>query len=429
MVRIIFSALILFSFIIQSEAQRLNHRQVKKLFDRSEMMREHFVGFILFDEEKEKIIYEDNSTKYFLPASNTKLLTLYTALNMLGDSIPAFRYVEQGDSLIIWGTGDPTFLHKEFNSDHVVNFLKQHSSQIFLAIDGDGTSLMEPSNWRADVTAFPIAGNVAEVKATQDGKLESLPKPITKNIKQDPTFLSDRFSIRRAKVGVELLYPLMAIPTDFSSNVIYPVNADLTVDLLTDTLKREIVRIKKAMPPDARTFYSVRTDSLMKKMMLASDNFLAEQILILCSSTLDSTLSIKAAIDYSLKNILNELPQEPKWADGSGLSRFNLFTPSTMITVIGMLKDKLGNDEILKDLLPVGGVSGTLKTAYKTDQGQPFVWAKTGTLTFAHLQSGLITTRRGSKLRFSFMNNNYIRPTAEIREEMVRIMTEIHDRY
>jgi len=383
----------------------------------------------LFDEEKEKIIYEENSTKYFLPASNTKLLTLYTALTMLGDSIPAFRYVEQGDSLILWGTGDPTFLHKEFNSDHVVKFLKDHPKRIYLAIEGDGTSLMEPSNWRADVNTFPIAGNVANVKASRDGKLESYPKLIAKNIKQDTTDLSDRFNIRRAKVGAELLYPFMPIPSDFSSNVIYPVEAGLTVDLLQDTLKREIVHINRTMPHHAKTFYSVRTDSLMKKMMLPSDNFLAEQILILCASTLDSTLSIKAAIDYSLANILNDLPQEPKWADGSGLSRYNLFTPSTMITVLGMLKEKLGNEDLLKDLLPVGGVSGTLKAAYKLDHRDPFVWAKTGTLTFAHLQSGLITTKGGKKLKYSFMNNNYVRPTAEVRDEMVRIITQIHDRF
>lgn len=420
---------ILLSFVNQAEAQRLNSRQVKKLLDRSEIMKEHFVGFILFDEEKEKIIYETNSTKYFLPASNTKLLTLYTALQMLGDSIPAFRYIERGDSLVLWGTGDPTFLHKEFNSDHVVDFLKEHPKKIYLSIDGDGTSLLEPSNWRADVTSFPIAGNVAEINVSKNGRLETLPKPIAKKIKQDTTFISDRFIIKRAKVGEDLHYPLLPIPADFSSTVIYPLNADITVDLLKDTLKRDVKLIKMALPSDAKTFYSVRTDSLLKKMMLPSDNFLAEQILLLCASTLDSTLNIRTAIDYSLANLLNDLPQEVKWADGSGLSRFNLFTPSSMILVIGMIKDKLGDENLLKDLLPVGGISGTLKTAYKTDDGVPFVWAKTGSLTFAHLQSGIITTRRGKKLRYSFMNNNYIRPTAEIREEMVNIMTAIHDRY
>jgi len=429
MFRCIFIALFLLIISVPTEAQRLSHRQVKKIFSGSDIMKEHFVGFILFDEEKGQIIYEENPNKYFLPASNTKLLTLYTALHMLGDSIPAFRYVERGDSLIVWGTGDPTFLHQEFNSDRVVDFLKNHPNQLYLAVDGEGTSLLDPSNWRADVTSFPIAGNVAEVNVGESGTLITVPARISQKIKQDTAYKSEKFNLKRAPVGGDILYPLLPIPPKFSSTLIYPVHADLTIALLQDTLKREIKRIDMSMPAGARTYYSVRTDSLMKKMMLPSDNFLAEQILVLCSSTLDSTLSIKTAIDYSLENILDDLPQEIKWSDGSGLSRFNLFTPSTMIVLIGMIKDKIGDDEMFKDLLPVGGVSGTLKTAYKTDEGKPFVWAKTGTLTFAHLQSGLLTTRKGKMLRYSFMHNNFIRPTAEVREEMVRIMTEIHERF
>ena len=427
--RFLLASIVFSVFVIQAEAQKLNHRQVKRIFDRSAILGEHFVGFILFDEDKEKIIYEENSTKYFLPASNTKLLTLYTALHMLGDSIPAFRYVERGDSLIVWGTGDPTFLHNEFNSDHVMDFLRDHPKQLYLALDAEGTSLMEPSNWRADVSAFPIAGNVAVVSAADDGQLAAIPRRVSQKLKQDTAYISEKFNLKRSPVGVEMVYPLLPIPADFNTTVIYPVHADLTVALLQDTLKRNVTRIGRSLPADARTFYSVRTDSLMKKMMLPSDNFLAEQILLLCASTLDSALSIRTAIDYSLENILKDLPQEIRWSDGSGLSRFNLFTPSTMIVLLGMIKEKIGNEDLLKDLLPAGGVSGTLKTAYKTDEGLPFVWAKTGTLTFAHLQSGLLTTRRGKKLRYSFMHNNFIRPTSEVREEMVRIMTEIHDRF
>jgi len=427
--RFLLASIIFSVFVIQAEAQKLNQRQVKRIFDRSAILGEHFVGFILFDEDKEKIIYEENSTKYFLPASNTKLLTLYTALHMLGDSIPAFRYVERGDSLIVWGTGDPTFLHKEFNSDHVMDFLRDHPKQLYLALDVEGTSLMEPSNWRADVSAFPIAGNVAVVSAADDGHIAAIPRRVSQKLKQDPAYITEKFNLKRSPVGVEMVYPLLPIPTDFKTTVIYPVHADLTIALLQDTLKRNVMRIERSLPADARTFYSVRTDSLMKKMMLPSDNFLAEQILLLCASTLDSALSIRTAIDYSLETILKDLPQEIRWSDGSGLSRFNLFTPSTMIVLLGMIKEKIGNEDLLKDLLPAGGVSGTLKTAYKTDEGLPFVWAKTGTLTFAHLQSGLLTTRRGKKLRYSFMHNNFIRPTSEVREEMVRIMTEIHDRF
>jgi len=79
--------------------------------------------------------------------------------------------------------------------------------------------------------------------------------------------------------------------------------------------------------------------------------------------------------------------------------------------------------------VPIGGVAGTIRSAYKTDNGLPFVWAKTGSLMNVHNQSGYIVTRKGKRLTFSFMNNNFTRPSREIRDEMVRIMTYIHDNY
>jgi D-alanyl-D-alanine carboxypeptidase/D-alanyl-D-alanine-endopeptidase (penicillin-binding protein 4) len=149
-----------------------------------------------------------------------------------------------------------------------------------------------------------------------------------------------------------------------------------------------------------------------------------------CSSTLPSgILSTQNTIAYSKKNFLNDLPDEPQWADGSGLSRQDLFTPRTMIAMLQKIWTKVGNEQKLHSLLPTGGVSGTLKNAYKTDNGVPFVWGKTGSLSNNHNQSGYLITRRGKRLLFSYMNNNYTRPTAQIRGEMVRVMTEIHNRF
>jgi serine-type D-Ala-D-Ala carboxypeptidase/endopeptidase (penicillin-binding protein 4) len=427
MFKYLLTALIL-TISINAEAQRLNKRQVKRIFDRSEIMQEHFVGFVLYDQEKERVIYGENASKYFLPASNTKLFTLYAALNMLGDSIPALRYEERGDSLIVWGTGDPTFLHEKFEDQRAFEFLKNHNKQIYLSMERDGASVMEPSNWRADINTFPIAANTALVTGGQEG-FKSFPSLIAQYIQPDSSYVADNFALRRAKVGYELNYPLLPVPDEFESKVLYTVGAELTAELLSDTLKKEVKLTNLAMPVEAKTLYSVRTDSLLKHMMLPSDNFLAEQILLLCSSTLEGEMGIKRTIDHSLKNFMDDLPAEPKWSDGSGLSRFNLFTPETLIALIGKIKDKVGDEERLKDLMPVGGLSGTLKSTYQLDNGIPFVWAKTGTLTYAHLQSGILETRKGRRLSYVFMNNNFVRPTAEIREEMVRIMTEIHERF
>jgi D-alanyl-D-alanine carboxypeptidase/D-alanyl-D-alanine-endopeptidase (penicillin-binding protein 4) len=79
--------------------------------------------------------------------------------------------------------------------------------------------------------------------------------------------------------------------------------------------------------------------------------------------------------------------------------------------------------------MPAGGLTGTIKNAYKTDNGKAFVWAKTGSLSNNHNQSGYLVTRKGKRLAFAFMNNNFTRPTKDIRGEMVRVMTWIHETY
>src|SRR5688500_9230324 len=110
--------LILFLFISapDSYGQKLKKRNIQKLITGSAINADLFTGFALYDLDKDRMIFEQPSDKYFTPASNTKLFTLYTCLNMLVDSIPGLRYIERNDSLIFWGTGDPSLLHTTLKS-------------------------------------------------------------------------------------------------------------------------------------------------------------------------------------------------------------------------------------------------------------------------------------------------------------------------
>ena len=69
----------------------------------------HHMGFLLIDLATNQTLSDYNSSKYFTPASNTKILSLATGLHVLGDSIPFVDYYQKGDSLFIRGLGDPTF--------------------------------------------------------------------------------------------------------------------------------------------------------------------------------------------------------------------------------------------------------------------------------------------------------------------------------
>ena len=112
-------------------SQNIPARKIKKMFEKSEILNEHFTGFALFDQDKDKMVFEQNGSKHFIPASNTKTYTFYTALEMLGDSIPALKYITKSDSLIFWGTGDPTLAYSTFKSNKVLDFLKKSDKKLF----------------------------------------------------------------------------------------------------------------------------------------------------------------------------------------------------------------------------------------------------------------------------------------------------------
>ena len=162
--------------------------------------------------------------------------------------------------------------------------------------------------------------------------------------------------------------------------------------------------------------------------MLPSDNFVAEQLLLTYADKLGLELSTPKVIAAIQEKYLGELPDKPKWVDGSGLSRGNLFTPRSLIKLLELIYKEVDNRERLFSMLPAGGKTGTLRSAYaKTDT--PLVFGKTGRLSGVHNQSGYILTKKGKLLLYSFMNNNYVQPTSEIRKEMVRVMTNIHERF
>ena len=106
-------------------------------------------------------------------------------------------------------------------------------------------------------------------------------------------------------------------------------------------------------------------------------------------------------------------PNGLTWRDGSGLSRYNMFKPNEIVTVLIELYKGYG--ESLFELLPQGGVSGTIKSWYKGENG-PYVFAKTGTLSNNHTLSGFIKCDSGKVLIFTFMANHYTVPTNQIKE-------------
>jgi D-alanyl-D-alanine carboxypeptidase/D-alanyl-D-alanine-endopeptidase (penicillin-binding protein 4) len=415
----------------------IKKRKIKKLFKHSQIVNNHFTGFALYDLDNKKMIYELNADKYFIPASNTKLFTFYTCLKMLGDSIPALRYELRHDSLVFWGTGDPSFLHSDLKGVNGLNFLQHSDKKLYYSATGYGNDFYG-AGWawddyndyyQAEITALPIEDNVALLYADSDGNLQVKPSYLKRFLNSDASYHPYKFMVKRDFLGNNFVYPVMSVPLNFRQEIPWKTSPELTLALLRDTLKKPVWLVNLPLSSNAKIIYNTNADSVYRRMLQPSDNFIAEQLLLACSSVKFNTLNTDSVISYSKEHFLNDLPDTPQWVDGSGLSRQNLFTPRSIIAVLCKIGDEVKDEQLLHSMMPAGGATGTIRNAYKTDNGQVFIWAKTGSLSNNYNQSGYLVTRKGKRLAFSFMNNNFTRPVKEIRDEMVRIMTYIHEEF
>ncbi|TKC12634.1 peptidase S13 [Pedobacter polaris] len=415
---------------------RIIAKKVNKEFKNSLIIDKYHVGFALYDMEKKEMIYQKDADKYFTPASNTKLYTFYAGLKMMPDSIPSLRYIERGDSLIFWGTGDPSFLHTQLRGTKAFDFLKSSTKKLFYA-PGRYTGSFYGNGWQwddyneyyqAEINDLPLFDNMVLITAKTAGNMDVLPITFASCFVKDSITNTKTFKVTRDFNSNKFNFTTAIIPSKYAQQVPYKVSTSTTVNLLVDTLNKYVDMINMKMPIDAKTIYNLKSDTVFKHMMLPSDNFIAEQLLLVYANKLGIELNTAKTIDYINTTYLSALPDKPKWVDGSGLSRGNLFTPRDMVKLLELIYAEVNDRERLFTMLPAGGKTGTLKNAYpKTDI--PFVYGKTGSLSNNHNQSGYVTTKKGRTLIFSFMNNSFVLPTADVRKEMVRIMTYIHDNF
>ena len=402
-------------------------------FGQSDLLKSHLegdfyqtqmTGFYLYDPESKSELFNYNGQKYFTPASNTKIFTLYAAMKSLPDSIPAFKYALRGDVLHIEGTGDPTFMHPKFKNQKIIDFLKKTGSKVVLHWNNfEEESFLPGWTWddfRKDYSPersqFPINENLVTISKTGT------------TIKTFPSVFKSSTFIRESAEGRDFYDNRFYIGQRSNSlKVPFIVNEDVVKKTLEEILGKEIELSKATIPTPSKIKYSNVSDRIYKEMMEESDNFLAEQLILLASSTMPGKLNSVQVIKTISSKFLSDLKQKPEWIDGSGLSRYNMFTPQNFVQVL----DKLYKETLesrLFNIFPVGGKTGSIKNRYK-DSTSPYVFAKTGTLGNVVTLSGYLKTKSGKTLIFSLMNNNVNKNPSWVRNENEKLLRLIRDNY
>ncbi|WP_373941698.1 D-alanyl-D-alanine carboxypeptidase [Polaribacter sejongensis] len=121
------------------------------------------------------------------------------------------------------------------------------------------------------------------------------------------------------------------------------------------------------------------------------------------------------------------MQQKPRWVDGSGLSRYNLFTPISFVEVLSKMHQKIPAKRLFQ-FFPVGGKTGTLKNWFSGNP-KPYIHAKSGTLGNNYNLSGYLITNSGKTLIFSYMNNHYMHSNSEVKKKMQAVFEELRDNY
>jgi len=388
----------------------------------------HHTGFVLYDPLKKKTLVSFNGDKYFTPASNTKIFTLYAGLKTLGDSVPAIRWVSRNDSLLFWGTGDPSFLYPNvFQNQKTFDFLQNRpgklifsESNFFETAYGPGWAWDDYQEYfQSERSALPVYGNLISLSKNQGLQ----PPFFQSGSKQDTIMLR---ALKREQFSNKLSTNKNKIVSKGVNAVPFITSGRLTTQLLADTLNREVGFTSRRIESEANLLYSIPTDSLYKVMMKSSDNFIAEQILLMCAQKISDSLKIKIAIDRVVKDFSNDLPDTPVWVDGSGLSRYNQFTPRTIVKMWEKIYETVPQQRLFS-LLATNGQSGTIKNVLP--ELPPFIFGKSGGLSNNYCLSGYLVTKKNRLLIFSNMNANFISPARTVRNNLERILTYVYEKY
>lgn len=480
---VLFSSYLLLSCSVQQQISR----SAKETVLQQPAFKAAHTGISIYEPATGKYWFNYQGDKYFVPASNTKIPTCYAAMKYLGDSLVGLRYgipEEDGFNKKVFAikvTADPTFLHPDYKYQPVFDFLRnkvlQNRLKAAFFFDtllnanteglGDGWSwndYKEP--YMAEHNTFPVFGNTIKITT----------KDTSKRVWMNPDYIWERKysffttgshyfdslvnnDLRMIQTQANKKEPFVKLEREFSSNNFYWRKADrpfkrqeipfvtkgieTTIEFLKDTLKGTFESISPT-EIEGKYFYNCEgcdiaymqirnwtaihsqpTDSLLKPMMHRSDNFFAEQSLLMVSNELLGVMNDEKIIDTLLKTDFKDLPQKPRWADGSGLSRYNLFTPQDLVAILNKMKNEFGMERI-KVIFPTGG-EGTISSYYKQDAG--FIYGKTGTLSGVVAFSGFLYTKKGKLLIFSTLINNHQGSATDIRRAIENFLQGVRSKY
>jgi D-alanyl-D-alanine carboxypeptidase/D-alanyl-D-alanine-endopeptidase (penicillin-binding protein 4) len=426
-----------------------------------------FWGIEVRDLKADKLLYSLNADHFFVPASNTKLFTTSLALSRLGPDYQFHtRVILSGRDLVLVGAGDPNLSGRtlpyqpNLPEPAPLAAINQLADEIVARgirripgnIIGDDTAFVYepyPPGWGltdtysddgAPVSAICVDDNVAQlqiVPALADGALAETSWQLPFELfRVDNALLTDSEAHRalhyqRLPGSREIrLWGTVPQETEVAPlGIAVDDPAQFAARALKEALTARGVicdgaAIARHQLPGAPPLDPLPGDLVTERVSLPlvdavqlvdkiSQNLHAEILLRDVALQQTGKGSREAGLDL-LAAFLQGAgigPDDYHFSDGSGLSRYNIVTPHAIATLLHYMANTP-----LRDMLPIGGVDGSLRLRFRALRLHGEIHAKTGSLTHVSALSGYALREDGSVLAFSILVNNYGVPTGTVRE-------------
>jgi serine-type D-Ala-D-Ala carboxypeptidase/endopeptidase (penicillin-binding protein 4) len=426
--------------------------KVDAIANRPEFSRSRW-GILIQPLSSTTILYSRDAQKYFIPASNVKLLTTAAALQKLGANFRIRTSVYSGENgnLYIAGRGDPSITETQLKS--LASQLKQRGISRVNDLIGDDSyfqgNAVNP-NWEWEDAQAGYGAPINSLMFNQNAiELILSPQAIGQPLKV--TFaqpkLTNQWQIQNnsvtvgqnesefVEVGRDFDRPAIRVSGQLKAGaesesayvaVVNPANNFL--QHFQQALAAEGIPVKQALlasrsrnfTQELATVESPPLAELVKETNRESNNVYAEVLLRLLGKITGKMPVIPTFTDQmpvpqedtievglkELKTALTQLGVNPNsyiLVDGSGLSRHNLISPEALVQTLRLMANS-PTASFYRASLAVAGESGTLKNRFITPN-RVILQAKTGTLSGVSALSGYVEVPNYEPLVFSIIVN------------------------
>ena len=414
---------------------------------------------ILVETQSGQVIYSRDADRYFVPASNVKLLTTAAALSSLGPNFTIRTSVygqTNGGPLQIIGRGDPTFGDDQLNV--LTGQLKNQGVQTVSNLLGNDTYFAGPTvnpNWEwEDVQAgYGAPANSLILNANEHG-LTLYPQAVGQplRVQWDDPALQSQWQIENfsrsvgtgqpeyVDIGRDLSRPILHVYGQLiagaapeTASVAVPNPAAYFTDRLRQNLRRQGISVGQTglttTTPSGPELAAVTSPPLAQWIVRTnrnSKNIYAEAMLksLGAKDPVDATAAGITAVETILQRV-GVGPDLYSMVDGSGLSRHNLATPQAFVDTLQAMARSAHADTYRKSLA-VAGNSGTLRNRLR---GVRFI-GKTGAVSHNASLSGYLEPPNYEPLVLSVMINNLNQRGSVLRrtiDDIVRTVDQLRN--